>query len=85
MTLSDAISAVETTQSAYTNAAATTTNDQSAASAIQAKLDAANAQIAVDQQAQNDAAVAFNGALDAAVAVFQSAKIPVAAPPVPAA
>ena len=81
MTLGDAITQVETTQTAYTNAAATTTNDQTAVSSIQAKLDAANAQIAVDQKAQNDAAVAFNGALDAAVAVFQSAKIPVDVPP----
>ncbi len=75
MNLSDAITAVEQSQTAYQNAATQTANDQSAADAIQAKLDAANAQIATDQQAQTSAADAFNAALDGLIAAAQAAKI----------
>jgi len=81
MTLSDAISAVETAQQAYTGAAAQTTNDQASVTAIQAKLDAANATVATDQTAQDAAATGFNAALDTLIAAATAAKIGTAPPP----
>jgi hypothetical protein len=75
VSLVDAITAVEQSQTAYSNAAAQTANDQSAVAAIQTKLDAANAQVAMDQQAQSTAAQAFNSALDILIASAQAAKI----------
>ncbi len=77
MDLQDAITAVEQSDAAYRSATNTVENDQTAAAAIQAKLDAANTQTAVDQTAQTAAVVARNSALDAAIAVFTAAKIPV--------
>ena len=82
MNLSEAITAVETAQSAFTGAAAQTTNDQASVTAIQAKLDAANATVATDQSAQDAAATAFNGSLDALIQAATAAKIgPSVAPP----
>ena len=78
MTLTEAITAVENTQTAYTNAVNTTANDQSAAAAIQAKLDAANQQVASDTAAQNTAAESFNASLDALIEAATAAKITVA-------
>jgi hypothetical protein len=76
MNLSDAITAVETASSAYSAAATTTTNDQATADAVQAKLDAAKAQVGTDQVAQADAGSAFNASLDALIAAATAAKIP---------
>ena len=77
MNLSDAISAAEQAGTAYQTAASTTANDQAAAAAIQAKLDAANATVATDQTNQNAAATAFNSALDGLIQACSDAKIPV--------
>lgn len=76
MNLTDAISAAEAAQTAYTGAVAQTANDQSAIAAAQAKLDAANAVIANDNAAQNTAAVALNSSLDDLIAAATAAKIP---------
>jgi len=78
MTLSDAITEVEGALSSYNNAVAQTQNDTSAAAAIQAKLDAANATVTTDQTAQGASAAAFNQALDDMIAAATAAKIPVA-------
>jgi hypothetical protein len=75
MNLSDAITAVEQAQSAYTAAASQTTNDQAAAAAIQAKLDGANALVATDQVAQTKAAQDFNVGLDALIQAATDAKL----------
>lgn len=80
MQLADAITAVETAATAYNVAASTTSNDQAAAQAIQAKLDAANAQVKADQTAQDSAAQAFNESLDTLIAAATAAKIPASAP-----
>lgn len=74
--LSEAITAVEQAGSAYQNAATQTVNDQAAAAAIQAKLDAANATVAADKQAQTTAADTFNATLDSLIAAATAAKIP---------
>ena len=74
--LSDAITAVENAQAAYTTAQTTTQNDQANADAIKAKLDAATAQVATDQTSQNAAASSFNSALDALIQAATAAKIP---------
>ncbi len=77
MNLADAISAVEQASTVYNTAATTTANDQAAAAAIQAKLDAANAQVTNDQLAQSAAAGSFNDALDQLIATATAARIPV--------
>ncbi len=76
MTLTDAITAVEQASTAYQTAATTTANDQAAADAIKAKLDAANTQVATDQQNQTAAATSFNASLDALIQAATDAKIP---------
>jgi hypothetical protein len=75
MTLTDAITAVEQAANAYQGAATTTNNDQVAAAAIQAKLDAANSQVDQDKAAQATAATSFNSALDALIQSATEAKI----------
>lgn len=80
--LADAITAVEQAQSAYNSAVTQTTNDQAAADAIQAKLDAAKAQVTTDQTAQSGAATAYNTSLDALIAAATASKIPTPTPPV---
>ena len=75
MQLTDAITAVETASTAYNGAVAQTANDQQAAAAIQAKLDAANATVATDMTAQTSAAASFNSALDNLIAAATAAKI----------
>jgi len=77
-TLSDAITAAEQAGTAYQTAVTTTANDQSAAAAIQAKLDAANATVATDQQNQMAAATSYNTTLTTLIAAAQAAMIPVA-------
>ncbi len=77
MNLSAAITAVETAWSAYSAAATTTTDDQVTADAVQAKLDAAKAQVDSDKAAQATAASAFNSSLDELIATATAAKIPV--------
>jgi hypothetical protein len=74
--LSDAITAAEQAGTTYQTAVTTTANDQSAAAAIQAKLDAANATVATDQQNQAGAATNYNTALTALIAAAQAAMIP---------
>jgi hypothetical protein len=74
--LSNAISAVEQAGQAYNGTVVTTTNDQSVADGLKAKLDTANAQVATDKQGQTAAATAFNSALDALATAVQAAKIP---------
>jgi len=74
--LSDAITAAEQTGVAYQTAVTTTANDQNAAAAVQAKLDAANATVATDQQNQATAATAYNTALTTLIAAAQAAMIP---------
>ncbi len=76
--LADAITAAENANAAYQAATTTTSNDAAAATAIQAKLDAANAQVETDKTAQTSAATAFNGALDNLITVATAAKIPTA-------
>jgi hypothetical protein len=78
--LNDAITAVEQGLTAYSTASTQTSNDQAAASALQAKLDGATAQVSTDQQAQAAVAVTLNAALDSLSASALAAKIP--APPV---
>jgi hypothetical protein len=77
--LGDAITAVEQAQTGYQNAATQTSNDQTAAAAIQTKLDAANAQVVTDQTNQATAATTFNAAIDNLIAAATAAKIPVPA------
>lgn len=79
-TLSDAITAAEQAGIAYQTAVTTTANDQSAAAAIQTKLDAANATVATDQQNQTDAATSYNTALTTLIAAAHAAMIPVTYP-----
>ena len=79
-TLSDAITAAEQAGTAYQTAVTTTANDQSAAAAIQAKLDAANATVATDQQNQTAAATSYNTTLTTLIAAAQAAMIPVTDP-----
>jgi len=76
MDLSSAITAAEQAQQAYSTAANQTSSDQAVVVAQQAKLDAANAQVASDQQAQASAAAAFNSALDTLIQAATAAKIP---------
>lgn len=76
LSLSDAITAAETAQTAYSGAVAQTTNDQAAVTAAQAKLDAANATVASDQTAQAAAASTLNAALTQLIASAQAAMIP---------
>jgi hypothetical protein len=73
--LSEAITAVEQASTAYSSASTTTQNDAAAAAAIQSKLDAANAQVKTDADAQSAAATAFNASLDGLIAAATSAKI----------
>ena len=74
-TLSEEITGVETASTAYTGAVSQTTNDQAVVTAVQAKLDAANAVVVTDQAAQADAAKAFNSALDVPIATATAAKV----------
>jgi hypothetical protein len=76
MTLSEAISAVEVAQSAYSAAVTTTTNDQAIVDATQAKLDSQKATVVTDQQSQATQAATFNASLDALIEVATSSKIP---------
>jgi hypothetical protein len=78
MNLSDAITSVESAASVYSAASTTTENDQGNADAIQAKLDTAKDLVASDKQAQNAAAITFNGALDDLIATATTAKITIA-------
>jgi hypothetical protein len=77
MNLAEAITAVETTQTAYQNAVTQTTNDQAAAAAVQAKLDAANTLVTTDVAAQSSAAATFNASIDALIATATAAKVPI--------
>ena len=78
MNLTDAITAVEKSQSAYQTGVTTTTSDQTSAAAVQAKLDAAQALVSADIAAQTALAVAANADLDALEAAIVAARIPVA-------
>lgn len=78
MNLSDAITAVETANTAYANGATQITNDKAAAAAIQAKLDAANAATSTDVTAQVAVATTLNSSLDALIAAATAAKVPTA-------
>jgi hypothetical protein len=74
--LSDAISAVEATNTAYQNAVSTTNNDQAAAADLQTRLTGAQAKVTSDQGAQSTAASAFNAALDALITAATASKVP---------
>jgi len=85
--LADAITAVEQAETSYQGALAQTGNDQAAATAIQAKLNTANATVASDQEAQAAAAtaeVAVLQTLDAVIQARIASLIPAPAPPPPA-
>lgn len=83
MNLSEAITAVEQSQTVFQNADSQTVNDMAAASAIMTKLAAANAQIQADQSAQSVAAAALNDSLDALIAAAQGAKVVTLTDPMP--
>lgn len=73
--LSDAITAVETAQTNYSNAANLTTSDVAAVAGIQAKLDAANNTVETDRASQATAAKALNDSLDVLMAAATAAKV----------
>lgn len=74
-TLADAITAAENAQQGLTAAQATVSADNDSVTAIQAKLDAANAQKATDAATQVTAVTAFNAALDDLITAATAAKI----------
>jgi len=76
ITLSDAITAAEQSQQVFQNSATQTASDQAAVAGIQSKLDAANATVDTDLQAQDTAAKAFNDSLETLIAAATAAKIP---------
>lgn len=81
--LIEAINTVEQNLQAYSGATAQTGNDQSAADALKAKLDAANAQVATDLATQANVANILNDALDALSEAALASKIPVSLPAPP--
>lgn len=75
ITLAEAISQVESSVTVYGAAVSQTQADTAIADGIAAKLVAAQSVVAEDKGKQAEAAVAFNGALDALIAAATAAKI----------
>lgn len=75
--LADAITAAENAQQVLAAAQATVQSDDANVTAIQAKLDAANAQKTTDAAGQASAVTGYNAALDDLIASATAAKIAV--------
>jgi len=73
----DAITSVEQSDSNYQKAVAQTDADQALADAAQKKADDAKSVVDTDKVGQKTAALARNAALNDAIAVFQANLIPV--------